>query len=131
MIGLDSNVILRFITQDDPVQSPIADSVFETRLTTEQPGFVSVVAMAETAWVLERRYRLTASALADALERILQIETLIVDHEEAVLAAVVAVRTGVGKFGDALIAALNEEARCERTLSFDRGALRLTGFEHP
>ena len=58
MIGLDTNLLVRYFTQDDPVQSPIATDVMERRLTQDEPGFVSVVVIAETVWVLDRAYRL-------------------------------------------------------------------------
>ena len=54
MIGLDSNVLVRYLTQDDPIQSPKATEIIERRLTEENPGFVCIVAMAETVWVLDR-----------------------------------------------------------------------------
>ena len=60
MIGLDTNVVVRYLTQDDAVQSAKATDLFERGLTEEEPGFVSVVAMVETAWVLERVYGLAA-----------------------------------------------------------------------
>ena len=56
MIGLDTNVVVRYLTQDDAVQSAKAIELFERGLSEEQPGFVSVVAMVETAWVLELVY---------------------------------------------------------------------------
>jgi predicted nucleic-acid-binding protein len=131
MIGLDSNIIIRLLVQDDPAQSRIAAELLKDRLTIDQPGFVSVVAIAEIAWVLGRIYRFPQRAIADAMEELLGNEALVVDREEAVFDAVSKVRLGLGSFGDALIGALNAEAGCERTLSFDRGALNLPGFEHP
>jgi predicted nucleic-acid-binding protein len=131
MIGLDSNIIIRALLQDDPAQSKIAAALLDGRLTIDQPGFVSVVAIAEIAWVLARSYGYSQRAIADAVERMLENEALIVDREEAVFDAVAKVRLGLGSFGDALIGALNTEAGCDRTLSFDRRALRLPGFEHP
>ena len=69
MIGLDTNVIVRYLTQDDAVQSAKATELFERGLSEEEPGFVSVVAMVETAWVLERVYGLAGEELAAAIER--------------------------------------------------------------
>jgi predicted nucleic-acid-binding protein len=54
MIGLDTNVLVRYMAQDDPIQAEIATDLIERRLTERDPGFISVVAMTETAWVLER-----------------------------------------------------------------------------
>jgi predicted nucleic-acid-binding protein len=66
MIGLDANILVRHLAQDDPIQSRKATELIEQRLTEENPGFVSVVAMAETVWVLERAYRLAAPDIASA-----------------------------------------------------------------
>jgi predicted nucleic-acid-binding protein len=70
MIGLDTNILVRYLAQDDPTQSRIAAEVIEHRLNEGNPGFVSVVAMAETVWVLDRNYHLTNLELASAIERI-------------------------------------------------------------
>ena len=79
MIGLDTNVVVRYLTQDDAVQSVKATDLFERGLTEEEPGFVSVVAMVETAWVLERVYGLMAEELAAAIERMLEVNVPIVE----------------------------------------------------
>ncbi|MGA2795558.1 MAG: type II toxin-antitoxin system VapC family toxin [Roseiarcus sp.] len=129
MIGLDTNVLVRFITQDDAVQSGEATELIERRLTPENPGYVNVVAMAETAWVLQRVYDLSDESLAAAIERILQIDVLVVENEQQVFAAMLALKTGRGSFADALIGALDAKAGCSSTVTFDRKALRLPGFE--
>ena len=64
MIGLDTNILVRYLAQDDPVQSPKATELIERHLTEENPGFVSVVAMVETVWVLDRAYGLADHAIA-------------------------------------------------------------------
>jgi predicted nucleic-acid-binding protein len=103
----------------------------ERRLTEEGPGFISVVAMVETVWVLDRAYGISDHEVAAAIERILQTDVLLVENEQDVFAAMVALRDGNGSFADALIAALGTRAGCARTLTFDRQALRLPGFELP
>lgn len=128
MIGLDTNVIVRYLAQDDPLQSPAATEIFERRLTEENPGFVSIVAMAETVSVLERAYGLPGNEIAVAVEGLLRAETLIVEDEQEVFTAMVTLRQGRGAFADALIAALGTRAGCPATLTFDRKALRLPGF---
>lgn len=131
MIGLDANILVRYLTQDDPVQSPKATEILERRLTQKNPGFVSVVAMVETIWVLDRAYGLPPHAIATAIERILQVEVLVVENEQEVFAAMVALKQGRGSFADALIGELGTRAGCVRTLTFDHKALRLPGFELP
>jgi predicted nucleic-acid-binding protein len=129
MIGLDTNVVVRHLAQDDPIQSPSATELVERRLTEANPGFISVVAMVETVWVLERAYRLADHDIAVAIERLLQAETIIVENEQEVFTAMIALKEGRGSFADALIAALGVKAGCSHTLTFDRKALRLAGFE--
>jgi predicted nucleic-acid-binding protein len=129
MIGLDTNVIVRYLTQDDPIQSPRATKLIERGLTESNPGFVSVVAMAETAWVLERIYGLTAMELAAAIERMLEVDVLVVEREQEVFTAMVAVKENRGFFADALIGALGTRMGCSHTVTFDRKALRLSSFE--
>ena len=128
MIGLDTNVLVRYLAQDDPVQSAKATNLIERRLTETNPGFVSVVAMVETAWVLERAYGLAGRDIAAAIERALQVDVLVVEREQEVFAAMTALKDGRGSFADALIAALGARAGCSHTLTFDRKALRLSGF---
>ena len=128
MIGLDTNIIVRYLAQDDPVQSFKATEIIERRLTPTDPGFLSVVTMAETVWVLERAYGLTAQEIAAAIERILQVEVLVVENEQEVFAAMVALKQGQGAFADALIAELGARAGCIHTLTFDKKALRLPAF---
>jgi predicted nucleic-acid-binding protein len=129
MIGLDTNILVRYLTQDDPVQSPKATELIEQRLTEHDPGFISVLALAETVWVLERAYGLANADIAAAIERTLQADVLIVENEQEVFTAMVALKEGHGSFSDALIGALGARAGCSRTLTFDQKALRLRGFE--
>jgi predicted nucleic-acid-binding protein len=131
MIGLDTNILIRYLAQDDPVQSAKATEVIERRLSLTNPGFVSVVTMAETVWVLDRAYGLTDWEIAAAIERMLQVEVLVVENEQEVFAAMVALKQGHGAFADALIAELSARVGCIHTLTFDKKALRLPGFKLP
>ena len=129
MIGLDTNILIRYLTQDDPAHSAKATEILERRLTPKNPGFVSVVAMVETVWVLDRAYGLTAHEVATAIERLLQVEVLAVENEQEVFTAMVALKQGLGSFADALIAELGARVGCTRTLTFDQKAVRLPAFE--
>lgn len=129
MIGLDTNILVRYLTQDHPVQSAKATEILERRLTTKNLGFVSVVAIVETVWVLDRAYGLTAQEISTAVERLLQVEVLTIENEQEVFTAMVALKQGRGSFADALIAELGTRAGCTRTLTFDQKARRLPGFE--
>lgn len=131
MIGLDSNILVRYFAQDDPIQSPKATDILERWLSEGSPGFVSVVAMVETAWVLKRSYGLTDAEIAAAIELTLQADALIVESKQDVFTAMIALKQGRGSFADALIAELGARAGCSHTLTFDRKALRLPGFQLP
>ena len=128
MIGLDTNVPIRYLTLDDPVQSAKAAEVID-RLTPKNPGFVSIVATVETVWILDRAYSLTAQEISTAVERLLPVEVLSIENEQLLFTAMVALKQGRGSFSDALIGELGVRAGCARTLTFDRNALRLPSFE--
>lgn len=129
MIGLDTNILVRYLTLDDPAQSAKATEILERRLTLKNPGFVSVVVIVETVWVLDRAYGLTAQEIATAVERLLQVEVLTIANEQDVFTAMVALKQGRGSLADALIAELGARAGCTRTLTFDQKAGRLPSFE--
>ena len=131
MIGLDTNILVRYLTQDDPDQSRRATEIIERRLTEENPGFVSIVAMVEIVWVLDRAYGFSAREIAAAVERMLQTDVLAVEHEQEVFTAMIALKNGQGTVADAVIAALGARANCSCTLTFDQKALRVPGFERP
>jgi predicted nucleic-acid-binding protein len=128
MIGLDTNILVRYLAQDDPIQSPKATKIIEQRLTSENPGYVSIVAMVETVWVLDRAYGLATHEIAAAVERVLQTDVLAVENEQEVFTAMIALKEGDGSFADAIIAALGAKAGCSSTLTFDQKARRLSGF---
>src|SRR5260221_9663757 len=129
MIGLDTNILVRYVTQDDPHQSPKATEIIERRLTEGPPVFVSIVEMVETVWVLDRAYGLPVHKIAAAVERMLQTDVLVIENEQEVFTAMIALKEGQGSFADAVIAALGVKAGCSCTLTFDHKAARLRGFE--
>ena len=129
MIGLDTHVIVRYLTQDDRIESQKAAEIIQQRLSTENPGFISVLAMVETVWVLDRVYGLGDQEIARTIERMLQIDVLLLEYEPEVFTAMIALKEGRGCFADALIAALGDRAGCEYTLTLDQKARRLSGFK--
>ena len=98
------------------------------RLFPEAPGFVSLVAIDEVAWVLRSRYKATRQEIVTAIERILSSDSFQVQNEQQVYEAMIALRTAEGTFADALICALGAWAGCSSTLTFD-GSSQLPHFE--
>ena len=130
MIGLDTNVLLRYLTQDDPAHSPRATEIIEQRLTAEEPGFVSLVSVLEVVWVLKSLFKRSRQQIANDVEMLLAADTLEIQNEQEVYYALVALRNGSGTFENALIGALGAWKGCSATLTFDEGAAkRLHGFQ--
>ena len=128
MKGLDTSVLIRYLTQDDPIQSLRANDILERKLSPDAPGFVSLVTIAEVAWVLRSRYKATGQEIATAIERILSSDRLEVQNEQQIYEAMLALKAGKATFADALICALGTWAGCSSTLTFDSSS-RLAHFE--
>lgn len=129
MTGLDTNILVRYFAQDDPAQSKQATQIIERRLTEVEPGFVSLVTIVETVWVLSRAYGISDREIAAVVEGMLQSDTLVLQNEQEVFTAAQALRAGRGSFADALVGALGAWAGCVSTLTFDRKAAQLDGFQ--
>lgn len=124
MIGLDTNVLIRYLVEDDDVQVALADQVISS-LTDDAPGFVSIVTLVETVWVLGRAYRLPQDEILPLVEGMLRAREFRVQQPDAVRQAVLDARASSADFADALIAALGAAAGCDTTLTFDRRAADL------
>lgn len=128
MIGLDTNVLLRFITQDDQQQSPLADATMAS-LTTIEPGWVAVATVLEFVWAMSKSMRLPKPMVCNALDRMLTLDTIVMEQQSIVSAAVQQYRSTRADFADCLIAASARAAGCSKTVTFDRIAARDTGME--
>ena len=129
MVGLDTNVILRYLLQDDPKQTTLANHIVDQVLSDRNPGFISLVTVLETVWVLRSLLKQTPTQIATHLEHLLAADSLEVQNGQQVFEAAFALKSGIGEFEDALIGALNAWAGCPHTLTFDKRALRLPYFQ--
>lgn len=124
MIGIDTNVLVRILTQDDAHQLAQARRFVARHCTAEEPGFVNRVVAVELVWVLESLYdEYSREQIATAIESLLSTATLQVEDNALVRSAIKAYRAGAD-FADALIAAVNAEAGCNFTATFDAAATR-------
>lgn len=128
MIGLDTNVILRYLLQGDPVQSRSANRIIDRQLTEQDPGFISLVTVLEIVWVLRSLLKQSPAQIAAQIERLLAADTIQIQNEQQVFEAAYALKRSTGEFEDALIGALGAWAGCAATLSFDRKTARLPHF---
>lgn len=126
MIGLDTNVVVRYLVQDDPEQSAVASELID-QLSETDPGYLSLVTVVEIHWVLRRAYRVEASRCAELIGGLLDARELRVDQDEVVRVAVTAAGGGAD-FADAVITELGRVAGCGYTVTFDRHAARNRGM---
>jgi predicted nucleic-acid-binding protein len=131
MIGLDTNVLVRYLAQDDKAQAASATRFIETRLSQRSPGFISLVVLVELCWVLQRLYGATTSELVETVTDLLATPQFKLQAREAVQDAVQALRGGKpGKagFADFLISRIAFREGCRTAVSFDRAAIRAAGM---
>lgn len=125
MIGVDTNVLLRFLLRDDPVQSPQAADFFARR-TVADPAFVSLVSLVETVWNLRRH--VPPAQLATTIGRLLASEQLVVQAPDLVSRALHDAADAGADLADVLVAHLGIDADCDYTVTFDRKAATLPGM---
>jgi predicted nucleic-acid-binding protein len=127
MIALDTNVLVRYMMQDDPKQSPRATRLIEA-LTGEEPGFVPVVALVEVVWVLSGSYGLDRAQVSEALDGLLRSRELRLDRADLVVQALRRFSAGGADFADCLIERIAANAGCTDTMTFDTGAAQSAGM---
>ena len=128
MIGLDTNVIVRYIVQDDVVQSKQATALFET-FSQETPGFITVVVVIELAWVLQGCYGSTRAEIVEVLDRLMRAKDIVIEHHESVWHALHTFANSKADLSDCLIERFCYAAHCQYTVTFDKGASKSTGMQ--
>jgi predicted nucleic-acid-binding protein len=127
MIGLDTNVLVRYFAQDDPAQAKKASALIES-LTPDRPGYVTQVALIEVIWVLSRAYRIERAEIARVIETLLRTKEIMVESAETVWKALRLYTDSAADFADCLIERTCHDAQCEFTATFDIKAAKATGM---
>ncbi len=127
MIGLDTNVLVRYITQDDSKQSALANLLIE-KLNETSPGFVTLVTVVELNWVLESAYNFTREQFATVMQTLLAVDSIKLDRTAVVASAVRKYAASKADFADCLIERLSVSAGCELTMTFDKAAAKRVGM---
>ncbi|MGH6934501.1 MAG: PIN domain-containing protein [Dongiaceae bacterium] len=127
MIGVDTNVLVRYVTRDDRAQATRADRLLDAR-SPDDPAFVNRIVLCELAWVLHKAYEYDRPAIAAVIEGILSTEALVVEDRDAAIAALASYWAGEADLADGLIGITNLAAGCTATATFDQDAARLAGF---
>ena len=128
MIGLDTNVLIRFFVKDDPEQSLRAKELIDS-LTKEEPGWIALTTVVELVWVINRRLRGGRTAVTTILGQMLTREDIVIENSTLVERAFQRYRNGNADFADCLIAVSGHAAGCSKTVTFDRKAPRDAGME--
>ena len=128
MIGLDTNVLVRYLVQDDPTQAKRANSLIDRAAVQELAMFINHVVMCELAWVLGRGNGYARKELAEVIEKILLGRQFEIERKDLVWTALADFKTSRADFADCLIGVTNDLAGCESTLTFDRSAASLRAF---
>ena len=123
MIGLDTNILVRYIAQDDEGQAAIVNELVDS-LSEDEPGFVSLVAIAELSWVLKRTFKLTRDEVAQAVFRLLSGREIVVQDAILVGDALRFHSQLNSEFSDCLISRCSEAAGCTTVVTFDRKAAK-------
>lgn len=128
MIAIDTNVLVRLLTQDDPDQFRRVQRCLAAAKERDEPLFLNHIVLCECIWVLSYSYGFPKSALVDVLDKILATKQFIIEDKPAVWAAVADYRASQADFADCLIGIKNRNAGCETTVTLDQGTAKLSTF---
>jgi predicted nucleic-acid-binding protein len=127
MVGLDTNVLVRYLTHDEPTQTTAAMRVMNS-LSFDSPGFLSLIVVAELVWVLAISYRYQKKEIEQVLESLLRSKELVIERADIVSQASRAFSAGRADFADYLIERCAHAAECQFTITFDRKAATVPGM---
>lgn len=128
MIGIDTNVLVRYLVRDDQAQFARARRLVNREVNSGEPVLVSLLVLMEAEWVLRSRYDLSKSEIVAALSALLDAAELGFEDEPSVEEAVYVWKEAAAEFADCLINARNRRLGCRATATFDNKALKLAGY---
>lgn len=124
---MDTNILVRYIAQDDAIQSPKATTLIE-QLSDAEPGFISLVSIVELVWVMQGCYAATKAETVAVLGKLLRVRTLCVENADIVLNALRIYARSNADFADCLIERSAHHAKCACTMTFDEKAAKTAGM---
>lgn len=129
MIGLDTNVLVRYLVQDDLSQARKATQVITKQCTSEDPGFINRIVLCELVWVLESAYGYSKDTILGMLEKLLRTSQLKIEDIQSSWTAFRMYQKGKADFADCLLGTTNRLSGCDTTVTFDQAASKLEGFQ--
>ena len=127
MIGLDTNIVVRYLTHDDPAQTASAVSVMDS-LNSGSPGFLSLIVIVELVWVLEASYRFKKDEIMQVLDTLVRSKELVIERAEIVSQALRKFSASGADFADCLIERCGHAAECRYTATFDQNDAASVGM---
>ncbi len=124
MIGIDTNVLVRYLVQDDPAQSAKATDLIEQQCSLSSPGRISIIVLCELAWVLIGAYKYDKKLVVKVLEQLITTVEFSIENERVVSKAINNYKIGNADFSDYLIVNSNKQAGCVKTYTFDKKLLQ-------
>jgi predicted nucleic-acid-binding protein len=128
MLGVDTNVLVRFLVRDDEVQFERAQKLIKLEIAAGRRVFISLLVLLETEWVLRSRYSLPKNLIIEAISRLLDAADVRFEDEAAIEEALFMWRDATVDFADCLIGAQNRRLGCRATATFDTKASKLPVF---
>lgn len=128
MLGVDTNVLVRFLVRDDEVQFEKARKLIKREVTAGRRIFVSQLVLLESEWVLRSRYSLPKNLIIEAISGLLDSTNVLFEDEQAIEEALFIWKDTTADFADCLIGAKNRRLGCRATATFDVRASKLPGF---
>ena len=128
MKGLDTNVLVRYITRDAPGQERAAARFLESAKTRSEPAFVNVIVLCELVWVLGRTYEYSRAEVAAVIGQLLTTEQIVVEDADLAWLALSDFKASKADFADCLIGRRNLRLGCDETATFDGRLRALAGF---
>lgn len=128
MLGIDTNVLLRFLLRDDEAQFEKARKLIKRELGAGESVFVSLLVLLQSEWVLRSRYGLRKTEIIDAISALLDATEVRFEDEPVIEEAMFIWKDVATGFADCLIGARNRRLGCRATATFDAKAVKLPGF---
>lgn len=130
MIGIDTNVIIRYIVQDDPEQAKAATKLIEQSCSLDNPGYINHIVLCEIVWVLRRSYKLDKQNIYRVIEQIMRTDRLMIEDLQLVWKALETFKGTKADFADCLLSQRNLQAGCRYTAALDDAASVTEGYKH-
>ena len=128
MVGLDSNVLVRFVTRDDVEHWNSVDAYLSENCSSQDPGWISCIVLCEVVWVLSSGYDYSKQDIINFLRQLLLTSELKIEEHDTVRFALKEFEKGKADFSNYLIGQLNKHRGCETTVTFDKKAAQHTSF---